>query len=269
MFPIYKFLKENLDFCSIDHAFVFNGRFLLGKILSIFCHQHHVPYSCYEGSFEWGPTATRFNLVEHGSLQNFRARSATLYGYSSSNRSQSSHDSAVLTGCRSLKDRVLRKKQSAGYRLFIDSQFISKNVGSNYVLFLTTSLFEFFLTDDFLDGAGSDQLSMLRSVILCLPPSKKLVIREHPNSLGADFQLSRECVILYPLFLLARDISLYLPTSRLIPIGLCVRLLSLLAHQVWLWLRLFFFLSLCIFYHQQFTLLICHKDTATGVIPND
>ena len=95
-----------------------------------------------------------------------------LYRYSVLNRSQTEYDAAVLAGSRSLKDRVLRKKQSAGYRLFVDHQFSSKDVGSNFVLFLTTSLFEFFLTDDFLDEAKSDQLAMLREVILSLPSSR-------------------------------------------------------------------------------------------------
>ena len=50
--------------------------------------------------------------------------------------------------------KINRKKQSAGYRLFVDHQFVSKHVGSGFVLFLTTSLFEFYLTDDFLDNAA-------------------------------------------------------------------------------------------------------------------
>jgi hypothetical protein len=191
LFPVYRYLDSTLDFESIDHAFIFNGRFLLGKILSIFCDKHSISWSCYEGSFEWGPAATRYNFVEQGSLQNFRARASTLHGYAALHRSDDVDASAVLHGCRSLKDRVLRKKQSAGYRLFVNHQFASKHVGSTFVLFLTTSLFEFFLTDDFLDDAGSDQLAMLRQVIHCLPPTQTIVIREHPNSSGADAQFKQ------------------------------------------------------------------------------
>lgn len=191
LFSVYQHLKQALNFESIDHAFIFNGRFLIGKTLSIFCEQYRIPWSCYEGSFEWGPAATRYNFVEQGSLQDFSARSATLYRYAAMKRSEKDDALAVLSGCRSLKDRVLRKKQSTGYRLFVDREFGSQHVGSSYILFLTTSLFEFFLTDDFLDDADSDQLAMLRQVIFCLPSSQQIVIREHPNSSGADGQFKQ------------------------------------------------------------------------------
>ena len=186
LFPVYQYLKSSLDFDLIDHAYIFNGRFLVGKILSTFCDHFDISWSCYEGSFEWGPAATRYNFVDQGSLQNFNARSSTLHGYAALRRSEQNDAASILSGCRALKDRVLRKKQSAGYRLFVDHQFGSKHVGSGFVLFLTTSLFEFYLTDDFLDEGVSDQLAMLRQVILCLPPSQSIVIREHPNSSGAD-----------------------------------------------------------------------------------
>ena len=189
---LYKHISLNVDFKSFDYAYVFNGRFIVAKILSIFCEKYLIPWSSFEGSFEWGPTASRYNLVDQGSLQNFRARSLTLHKYATSSLTSESRLRRILLGCRSLKDRIFRKEKSTGYRLFIDQNFVHKDVGSSYVLFLTTSLFEFYLTNDFLDGAASDQLSMLKQIILCLPESSKLVIREHPNSSGKDQQFKHK-----------------------------------------------------------------------------
>ena len=189
---VYEFIKHNVDFESYSYAYLFNGRFLLAKTLSIFCDQYSIPWSSFEGSFEWGPTASRYNLVDQASLQNFTARSSTLFNYAALNLTAQTSFRRTLLGCRSLKDRVLRKQQSAGYRLFVDHNFVHKDVGTSYVLFLTTSLFEFFLTDDFLDEGPSDQISMLKNIVLSLPESTNLVIREHPNSSGTDEQFKQK-----------------------------------------------------------------------------
>lgn len=191
IFSVVQFIQQSIKFQDIDFSYIFNGRFLVGKTLSYFCQINSIPWSTYEGSFEWGPSATKYNLVDNGSLQNFTARSATLYHYSN-DPSFLDFKSKSLMGSRILKDRVIRKKQSAGYKLFVRNDFKSAIIETPYLLFLTTSLFEFYLTDDFLDGAVSDQLSMIKQILSCIPDHLTLVIREHPNSINADSQFKSQ-----------------------------------------------------------------------------
>ena len=187
---IYSQINDLLIEENIDKVCVFNGRFMIASIIIEAAKQRGINYLSFESGHSWGPYASSYSIVENGRHQDFDARSSSLYNYY--RRRELSKDykrnEVILNGKKMLYDRIFKKKQTGNYKLFVTSEYNEKQKDNeDYILFLHTSLFEFFATDDYLKDQRSDQIAIISKLSeVIAETNKKLIIRFHPNSKNSD-----------------------------------------------------------------------------------
>jgi len=194
---LYRTLSDHITSFNPTLIYAFNGRFTVSALANSIADTHNIPYNTFESGHSWGPYSYTFSLTLNGTHQNFTRRSETLYEHYQTLCLQSPDLKARLTsyGFKSLYSRIYKKTNVSSYRLFVTKEYVQQSVVCGpYVLFLHTSLFEFYATTDYLDGALSDQISILNLLCQSLPPTHKLVLRFHPNSRNSDAYFKQKLI---------------------------------------------------------------------------
>tara|TARA_B100000674_G_C37936190_1_gene960400 strand:+ start:798 stop:2324 length:1527 start_codon:yes stop_codon:yes gene_type:complete len=187
---IYKQIADILVNEKIEKVFVFNGRFMNASIIIQAAKNNKIEFDSFESGHSWGPYSSSYSIVKNGAHQDFDARAETLYNYFREKEllSQYKEEDGIIQGKKMLYDRIFNKKQSGNYKLFVTNKFREDSIDKGeYVLFLHTSLFEFYVTRDYLKGGKSDQVAAMEELCKVLGKLKmKLILRFHPNSRGSD-----------------------------------------------------------------------------------